>query len=67
MADGFTFVLFNISLFTMETNDTEKLDWFDELSEEQQKSILRGLEEADKGEVIPHNEALIMLGLNSTK
>jgi|GEM_PF-3126964 len=51
----------------METNDNEKLDWFDELSEEQQKSILRGLVEADKGEVIPHDEALIMLGLNSTK
>ena len=51
----------------METNDNEELDWFDELSEEQQQSILRGLEQADKGEVIPHSEALTMLGLNSTK
>jgi hypothetical protein len=39
-------------------------DWFDELTEEQQQSVLRGLEQADRGEGIPHEEALIRLGLS---
>jgi predicted transcriptional regulator len=41
-------------------------DWFDELTEEQQRSVLRGLEQADRGEGMPHEEALIRLGLSSS-
>ena len=49
----------------MKTNENEEPDWFDELTEEQRQGILRGLEQADRGKVIPHEEVLIRLGLNS--
>jgi hypothetical protein len=42
---------------------TRNHDWFDELSENQQKSVLRGIEQADKGETITHDEAIARLGL----
>jgi hypothetical protein len=38
-------------------------DWFDAMSESQQQSVLRGLEQADNGEVISHKEAIEKLGL----
>jgi predicted transcriptional regulator len=38
-------------------------DWFDDLTEEQQQSVLIGLEQADRGEGIPHEEAMVRLGL----
>ena len=38
-------------------------DWFDDLTVEQQQSILRGLEQADRGEFISHEEACAKLGL----
>ncbi len=38
-------------------------DWFDDLTGEQQQSVLIGLEQADRGEGIPHEEAMIRLGL----
>jgi hypothetical protein len=38
-------------------------DWFDAMSESQQQSVLRGLEQADKGELISHKEAIEKLGL----
>jgi len=38
-------------------------DWFDNLSEEQQQSVLTGLEQADRGEGISHEEAVARLGL----
>jgi len=38
-------------------------DWFDDLTEEQQQSVMRGLEQADRGESIPHEEAMKRLGL----
>ena len=41
----------------------EEYDWFDDLSEEQQQSVMRGLEQADRGETIPHEEAMARLGL----
>jgi hypothetical protein len=47
----------------MAISKNEEPDWFDELSEEQQQSVLRGLEQADRGEGIPHEEAMIRLGL----
>jgi hypothetical protein len=37
---------------------TRKGDWFDELSEDQQKDVLEGLAEADRCETIPHSEAV---------
>lgn len=39
-----------------------KTDWFDELSEEQQKDVLEGLAEADRGETIPHSEVVKLFG-----
>ena len=38
-------------------------DWFDDLSEDQQQSVMKGLEQADQGETITHEEAIIRLGL----
>jgi len=44
--------------------DTKKEpDWFDELTEEQQQSVFRALEQLDRGEGIPHEEAIKLLGL----
>jgi predicted transcriptional regulator len=39
-------------------NSDVKDDWFDELSEEQQKIILEGLAQADNGETVSHTEAV---------
>jgi predicted transcriptional regulator len=39
-----------------------KVDWFDELSDEQQKDVLEGLAEADRGETIPHAEVVKLFG-----
>lgn len=39
------------------------LDWFDELTDEQQQSVLKGLAQADRGEGISHQEAIARLGL----
>ena len=38
-------------------------DWFDDLTEEQQRSVDRALEQLDRGEGIPHAEAMKRLGL----
>jgi hypothetical protein len=38
-------------------------DWFDDLTEEQQQSVDRALEQLDRGEGIPHAEAMTRLGL----
>jgi predicted transcriptional regulator len=38
--------------------DNRKADWFDELSEENQKVVLEGLVQADNGEVVPHAEVI---------
>ncbi len=39
-----------------------KLDWFDELNAEQQKDVLEGLTEADRGETVPHAEVIKLFG-----
>jgi predicted transcriptional regulator len=39
-----------------------KTDWFDELSEEQQKDVLEGLAEADRGETVTHPEVVKLFG-----
>ena len=41
----------------------EEHDWFDDLTEEQQQGVFRAIEQADRGEGIPHEEAIIRLGL----
>ena len=38
-------------------------DWFDDLSEEQQQDVFEAIEQADRGEGIPHEEAMARLGL----
>jgi predicted transcriptional regulator len=38
-------------------------DWFDDLNEDQQQSVIRGLEQADRGETVTHREAIARLGL----
>lgn len=47
----------------MEQQNNEEPDWFDELSDEQQHSILIGLEQLDNGEFFTHEEAIARLGL----
>ncbi|HEY8783659.1 MAG TPA: hypothetical protein VIM16_18675 [Mucilaginibacter sp.] len=39
-----------------------KGDWFDKLSNEQQKDVLEGLAEADRGETVPHSEVVKLFG-----
>ncbi|SDP98693.1 hypothetical protein SAMN05428975_4767 [Mucilaginibacter sp. OK268] len=39
-----------------------KADWFDELGTEQQKDILEGISEADRGETVPHAEVVKLFG-----
>ena len=41
----------------------EEHDWFDDLTEKQQQDVIIGLEELDRGEGIPHEEAIARLGL----
>ena len=38
-------------------------DWFDDLSDEQQQSVMKSLEKLDRGEGVPHKEAVARLGL----
>jgi len=42
---------------------TRDRDWFDDLSDDQQQSVLRGIEQADRDETITHEEAIARLGL----
>lgn len=39
-----------------------KADWYDELSEEQQRDILESLAEADRGETVSHAEVVKLFG-----
>jgi predicted transcriptional regulator len=39
-----------------------KSDWFDELSDEQQRDVMEGLAQADRSETIPHSEAVKLFG-----
>ncbi|WP_184544546.1 hypothetical protein [Mucilaginibacter sp. FT3.2] len=39
-----------------------KTDWFDELNDEQQKDVLEGIAQADRGEIVPHDEVLKIFG-----
>jgi len=38
-------------------------DWFDDLSEDQQQSVLTGLEQLERGEGIPHSVVAARFGL----
>jgi len=42
--------------------DNRKADWFDELSFEQQKDVMDGIAEADRGETVPHSEVVKLFG-----
>ncbi|HWZ02494.1 MAG TPA: hypothetical protein VNX40_02725 [Mucilaginibacter sp.] len=46
----------------MKTNNSEP-DWFDELTEEQQEDVFTAIAQLHRGEGIPHEEAMIRLGL----
>jgi len=35
-----------------------KADWWDKISEDERKSIEKGLAEADRGELIPHEQVM---------
>ncbi len=39
-----------------------KTDWFDELSNEQQKDVLEGIAQADNGQTVTHAEAVKLFG-----
>jgi predicted transcriptional regulator len=41
----------------MKENDNGS-DWFDKLSDDQKDDVLIGLSEADRGEVVPHEEVV---------
>lgn len=41
----------------MELREKEKADWWKELSEEEKKSIEKGIEEANSGKLESHSEA----------
>ena len=41
---------------------SRKTDWFDELSTEQQKDVLEGIAQADRGETVPHAEVVKLFG-----
>lgn len=43
--------------------NNKKSDWWDEISEDERRSIEQGLAEADRGELIPHE--LVMKELKS--
>lgn len=47
----------------MERDNDEEHDWFDDLSDEQQQSVLTGIQQLDNGEFITHEDAIIRLGL----
>ena len=36
----------------------EQIDWWDEISEEEKKSIEKGIAQLDKGEGVPHSEVM---------
>jgi len=36
----------------------KKTDWWDEISEDERRSIEQGLAEADRGELIPHEQVM---------
>ena len=38
-------------------------DWFDDLTDEQRRDLFMAIDEADRGEGIPHEEAIRRLGL----
>ena len=41
----------------------ERADWFDDLTEEQQQAVDEAIAQLDRGEGIPHEEAMRRLGL----
>jgi predicted transcriptional regulator len=38
------------------------IDWFDEINADQQRDVLEGIAEADRGETVPHSEVVKLFG-----
>ncbi|GAB1858541.1 hypothetical protein MHTCC0001_33800 [Flavobacteriaceae bacterium MHTCC 0001] len=47
-----------LSKITSLKNSTPNKDWYDELSEDYQKDLQKGLDDIDNGRVIPHEQAI---------
>lgn len=41
---------------------SRQADWWDEVDEQQKQVILEGLAQADRGQTVPHQEAVKMFG-----
>ncbi|RYE33173.1 MAG: hypothetical protein EOP42_08565 [Sphingobacteriaceae bacterium] len=44
------------------TLTNREIDWFSNLNQEQQNDIDEGIAQADRGEIIPHNEVVNLFG-----
>ena len=55
-------MFFKIEILKTFLFEGKKDDWFDELNEEQQSTVLEGLAEADRSETISYNEAVKLFG-----
>lgn len=51
--------------FMKDIDENVEHDWFDDLTEDQQQGVFRAIEQLDRGEGIPHEEALIRFGLSA--
>ncbi len=56
-------VILNIVNAMEDLNNENELDWFDDLTEGQQKAIDKSIEKLDNGERIPHAEVATRLRL----
>ncbi len=43
---------------TILRKQTEEVDWYDQLSDAERKSIKRGISDANSGKLIPHEEVM---------
>lgn len=50
-------------LKVMKDSKTSKRDWWDDLTDEQKKSIEKGLKDIDEGRTVPHEEVKKKYGL----
>ncbi|MGM1055628.1 MAG: hypothetical protein ACQEWG_07085 [Bacteroidota bacterium] len=41
----------------MKLRESERIDWWEEISKEEKKSIEEGIKDADSGKLKPHSEA----------
>lgn len=48
----------SLLLKLMQVFEEEQVDWWEQLSREEQKEIKQGLKQADQGDVVPHDQVL---------